>query len=98
MISEQVRAAEPDIDERIRQLPVWNGRKTAILRRLMKLWRDGLELAYIRFGHAAMFQSDESLEVAIALEHDTSRGVFWCIKWAFEYAQASSRWKPTDEE
>lgn len=98
MVSEEVRIAESDIDERIRRLPVWNGRKTAILRRLMYLWRDALELAYLRFGHAAMFQNEESFEMATVIEQHTSIGVFWCIKWAFEYAQPSSRWKPTTEQ
>lgn len=74
------------------------GQKTAILRRLMNIWRDGLELAYMRFGHATMFQISESFEVATVLEQHTSTGVFWCVKWAFEYAQTSSRWKPTDEQ
>jgi len=64
----------------------------------MNLWRDSLELAYIRFGHAEMFQANESLEVALAIEQHTNIGVFWCIKWALEYAQTSSRWKPADEE
>jgi hypothetical protein len=98
MVSQLVRAAESDIDNRIRRLPVWKGRKTAILRRFMSLWRDGLELAYMRFGHAAMFQNNESFEVATVIEQHTSAGVFWCLKWAFEYAQSSSRWKPTDEQ
>jgi hypothetical protein len=98
MVSERVRAAESDIDDRIRRLPVWKGRKTAILRRLMNVWRNGLELAYMRFGHAAMFQNNDSFEVAVAIEQHTSVGVFWCVKWAFEYAQTSSRWKPTDEQ
>jgi len=64
----------------------------------MNLWRDGLELAYIRFGHASMFQNNESFGVAVAIEQHTNIGVFWCLKWAFEYAQTSSRWKPTDEQ
>jgi hypothetical protein len=98
MVSERVRAAESDIDDRIRRLSVWNGRKTAVLRRLMNIWRDGLELAYMRFGHATMFQNSESFEVATALEQHTNIGVFWCLKWAFEYAQTSSRWKPSDEQ
>ena len=68
MVSERVRSAESDIDDRIRRLPVWKGRKTAILRRLMNVWRDGLELAYMRFGHAAMFQNNESFEVATAID------------------------------
>jgi hypothetical protein len=98
MVSERVRAAESNIDDGIRRLPVWNGRRTALLRRFLSLWRDGLELAYLRFGHAAMFQNNKSFEVATAIEQHTSIGVFWCVKWAFEFAQTSSRWKPTDEQ
>lgn len=98
MVSEEARNAEIDIDARIPQLPIWNGRKTAILKRLMHVWRDALELACIRYGHASMLQKDESFEIATAIEEHAHIGVFWCIKWAFEYARPSSRWKPTTEQ
>jgi len=98
MVSEQVRVAESDIDNRIHQLPIWNARKTTILRRLMHLWRDALELAYTQFAHAAMFESRESFEIATVIEQHASIGAFWCIKWAFEHAQVSSRRKPTTEQ
>ena len=52
----------------------------------MEFWRDSLELAYMRFGHAAMFQNSESFEAAKAMEHEVNTGVFWCLKWALEYA------------
>jgi hypothetical protein len=45
-----------------------------------------------------MFQNDESFDIATAIEQHTVIGVFWCIKWAFEYAQPSSRRKPTTEQ
>ena len=52
----------------------------------MDFWRDGLELAYMRLGHAAMFQNPESFEAAKAIEHQVNTGVFWCLKWTLEYA------------
>lgn len=98
MVSEQVRVAESDIDNKIRQLPIWNARKTTILRRLMHLWRDSLELAYMQFAHAAVFHSSESFENATMIEQHANVGAFWCIKWALEHARPSSRLKPTTEQ
>src|ERR1017187_5723780 len=98
MISEQVRAAESDIAERIRQLSIWKSEKNLLLRALVDFWRDGLELAYTRFAHAAMFQSSESFEAAKAMEHEVNTRVFWCLKWALEYAPSSAAAGPTVEE
>lgn len=64
----------------------------------MDFWRDGLELAYTRFGHAAMFQSSESFEAAIAMEYQVNTGVFWCLKWAFEYASGAGAAEPIAEQ
>jgi hypothetical protein len=98
MVSEQVRAAEFDIDERIRRLPIWNSQKDLLLRGLMDFWRDGLELAYVRAAHSAMFSNSKTLEAATAIEHQVNTGVFWCLKWAFEYAPSSAGMGPTAEE
>jgi hypothetical protein len=98
MISEEVRAAESDIDEKIRGLPIWRSGKNRLLEGLMDFWRDGLELAYAKFGHADMFQSSESLEAAIATEHQISTGVFWCLKWTLEYASGVGAAEPISEQ
>lgn len=98
MVSEKVRAAECDIDEAIRRLPIWNCQKDLLLRGLLDFWRDGLEVVYMRFAHSATFQSSESFEVASATEHELSAGIFWCLKWAFEYAPSSGAPEPMTEE
>jgi hypothetical protein len=98
MISDQVRAAASEIDERIRRLSIWKSEKNLLLKGLMDFWRDGLELAYMRFGHATMFQSSESFEAAKAMEHEVNTGVFWCLKWTFEYASGTGATKPIVEQ
>jgi hypothetical protein len=98
MISEQFRAAESDIDERIRQLPIWKSEKNPLLKGLIDFWPDGLELAYMRLGHAAMFQNSESFEAAKAIEHQVNTGVFWCLKWTLEYASDASTAEPFVEQ
>lgn len=100
MISEEVRAIETEIDERIRQLGVWKSSKSTLLRRFMNIWRDCLEVVYMTFAHGAMFQNTESFKTAIATEHQTNTGVFWCLKWAFEYASddAKAASEPIDEQ
>jgi hypothetical protein len=97
MLSDQVRAAESDIDEKIRELPIWRSEKNLVLKGLVDFWRDGLEVAYMRFGHANLFQNSESFKAATAMEHEVNTGVFWCLKWTFEYASGNAA-EPTAEQ
>jgi len=98
MVSQQVRSAEAEIDANIRRLPIWKCSKTLLVKQLMDLWRDGLELAYMKAAHGATFQMRQSLEEAKVLEHKANTGVFWCLKWALEYGSDSAVAAPTIDQ
>lgn len=98
MISEQVRAAELEIDETIRQLAIWKCPKNLLLRQLMNSWRDGVELTYMKFARGVMFQNSDSFEASTSIEHQVNTGVFWCLKWALEYASNVAGPEPSAEQ
>ena len=97
MLDEQVRAAELDIDKKIERYGIWKCSKNHLLRGLLDVWRDGLDLAYARATHGSLFDNRESTEAASAIEHQINTGTMWCLKWAFEYG-AEKGSKPTAEQ
>jgi hypothetical protein len=44
MVGADVRQVEAEIDGCIQKMAVWNVKRDVLLRRLMTIWRDGLEL------------------------------------------------------
>jgi hypothetical protein len=86
MVGADVRQVESEIDDRIRKMPVWNGKRDVLLRRLMTFWRDGLELVNMLAAHALMFHVEDGMESSLAREHIVATGVYQSLKWAMEYA------------
>ena len=87
MVGEDVRQVEAEIDRCIRDMPVWRVKRDVLLRRLMTIWRDGLELLHVMAAHAALFQLEEGLKTSIASEHLMATGAYQALKWAMEFAQ-----------
>ena len=89
MVNDDVRRVETEIDASIQKMAVWKVRKAVLLRRLMDIWRDGLEVAHLRFAHAAMFQVERGVETSLASEHLIAAGAYQTLKWALEYTEES---------
>lgn len=53
------RQVEAEIDHCVQDVCVWRVKRDVLLRRLMTIWRDGLELMHLMAAHAAMFQVEE---------------------------------------
>jgi hypothetical protein len=66
MIGLEVREVEAEIDGCIQKMAVWNVKRDVLLRRLMTIWRDGLELVQLMFAHAAMFQLEDGIQSSLA--------------------------------
>lgn len=64
-------------------MPVWRVKRDLLLRRLMTMWRDGLELMHLIAAHAAMFQVAEGFKTSIANEHLMATGAYQVLKWAW---------------
>jgi hypothetical protein len=66
MVGEDVREVESEIDRFIQRLAVWAVKKDVLLRRLMTIWRDDLEVAHMMFAHGLMFGVKEGVQSALA--------------------------------
>jgi hypothetical protein len=67
-------------------MPVWRVKRDVLLRRLLTIWRDGLELMHLMAAHAAIFEVEEGLKTAIANEQLLATGAYQALKWAMEFA------------
>src|SRR5580700_10971432 len=97
MVGSDVREVETEIDRFIRELATWAVKKDVLLRRLMTIWRDGLELAQMMFAHGLMFGVEEGCKSALASEHLIMTGAYQAIKWALEYADEQGADEISDE-
>jgi hypothetical protein len=97
MVGADVRQVESEIDECIRKMAVWSVKREVLLRRLITLWRDGLELVHLLAAHAAMFQVEDGLQSSLAREHLMVTGAFQALKWAMEYAPDQGSDEVSDE-
>ena len=79
-------------------MPVWRVKRDVLLRRLMTICRDGLELMHLMAAHAAMFQVEDGLKTSIANEHLMAIGAYQALKWAMECAQDDGLDEVSDEE
>lgn len=98
MVDEDVRQIEAEIDRCIREMPVWRVKRDVLLKRLMTIWRDGLELMHLMAAHALMFQVEEGLKTSIANEHLMATGAYQALKWAMEFAQDDGLDEVSDED
>lgn len=97
MVGADVRQVEAEIDECIQKMAVWKVNRDVLLRRLMAIWRDGLELVQLMFAHGAMFQVEEGIQSPLASEHLTAAGAYQALKWAMEYARDDGMDNVSDE-
>lgn len=98
MIDEDVRQIEAEIDRCIQEMPVWRVKRDVLLRRLMTIWRDGLELMHLMTAHAVMFQLEEGFKTSLASEHLMATGAHQAMKWAMKFAQDDGLEEVSDEE
>lgn len=98
MVGEEVRQVEAEIDRYIQEMPVWWVKRDVLLRRLVTIWRDGLELMQVMAAHAAMFRVEEGLKTSIGNEHLMATGVYQALKWAMEFGRNNGSEDFADEE
>jgi hypothetical protein len=98
MVGADVRQVEAEIDGCIQRMPVWSVKRDVLLRRLMTIWRDGLEVVHLKFAHAMMFQVERNVESAVAIEHLMATGVYRALKWAMEFAHDEGAGDVSDKD
>lgn len=96
-VSEKVRTVEAQIDASIREMRIWQTPKAPMLERLMGVYRDSIELIFLEFMHAEVFDLlNEELGSQFAKEDLTRTGVLWALKWALEYSTESGTVNPSN--
>jgi len=99
-VPHRLREIENEIDATIEQMPVWRASKTDVLKGLMRVYRDGVELALImaaRFATSGGSLND--LGNALGHEDRIRAGALWALKWASEYCDVGeTRAAPSDDE
>jgi hypothetical protein len=98
MVGAAVRIVEAEIDHSIQAMPVWKVKRDVLLKRLMTIWRDGLELIHMMAAHAAMFGLPEGFRTSLAGEHMMATGAYQSLKWAMQYANDDGIESVSDED
>ena len=89
-VSEVMRAVEVQIDSEIRSLPIWKGNLSRVLESIMGLYRDAIELTFVRSLDAKLFQNDVDLHAQLVREDRARIGILWVLKWATTYCHRAT--------
>ena len=89
-VSEVMRAVEVQIDSEIRSLPIWKGNLSRVLESIMGLYRDAIELTFVRSLDAKLFQNDVDLHAQLVREDRARIGILWVLKWATAYCHRAT--------
>lgn len=89
-VPKEMRVLEAQIDCGIRSLPLWKNDLSRILESIMGIYRDAIELAFVRALDAELFQGDEALHAELIRENKARVGVLWVLKWATAYCKRTT--------
>jgi hypothetical protein len=85
-VSDRIRQIEREIDTRIRELPIWQESRAEVLGKLVRRYRDAIELSFVMALHAETFDSSpDDFGAALIQENRFRAGSLWSLKWASEY-------------
>ena len=97
-VSNEIRVVESEIDSEIRSLSVWKSARAVVLRGLMGVYRDLIELGFVEALDANLFGTNSDLLEAFKLEDRIRCGVLWALKWATEYCPRGGPNSPISKE
>jgi hypothetical protein len=90
-VSDRVREIEREIEDSIRQLPIWRAPRDELLADIMHTYRDAIEVVFLHALHAETFNgSPDDFGVVFGQENRFRAGSLWALKWASEYCPAIS--------
>ena len=97
-VSDEIRVVESEIDSEIRSLPVWKSSRAVVLKGLMGIYRDFIELVFVKALDANVFGTNRDLLNAFSHEDRIRCGVLWALKWATEYCPRAGPNSPISGE
>ena len=89
-VSEEMRAVEGKIDDTIRSLPTWMNDRYKILKGIMGLYRDAIELVHVQALDARLFENSDALHSILGREDRARVGILWALKWATAYCHLTT--------
>ncbi|MDA2929333.1 hypothetical protein MYX84_05200 [Acidobacteria bacterium AH-259-O06] len=81
-VSEEVRAVEQQIDQKIEGLRYWQAPRSRLLRAVLEYYRDAIEAVYMKIGWARETGQPDVVQSAVAVEVHLHLGVLQSLKWA----------------
>lgn len=100
-VDQSVRDVEKEIDDKIRDLPIWRTPRDTLLRAVLDYYRDSIEVIYAHMASKVQlggFQGDDDFLTYIAIERDLHAGILQVLKWALAWAPAGNGEKELDAE
>ena len=93
-VPKEVRDVEKEIDAEIASMPLWKHGRAAVLEGLMGIYRDGIELAFVKALKGEVLRNADDVQAAMMQEHGVRNGAFWAMKWATKFCPAVGRDDP----
>lgn len=93
-VPDEVRDVENEIDAEVASMPLWKRERAAVLEGLMRIYRDGIELVFVKALKGEVFGSAADVQAAMMQEHLLRNGVFWAMKWAMKFCTDVGRDEP----
>lgn len=89
-VPDEVRRAEAEIDTAIRALPVWQATRDELLRAILDLYRDSIEMVLMEVGRQRVMaehfgQNKADVRPALQMEGQLHLGIYWALKWALAW-------------
>lgn len=85
-VSDRIREIEREIDDNIRQLPIWQKPKDEVLNDLMCAYRDAMEVIFcVALSFKVCGGSLKDFGIIANQENNIRSGILWALKWAAEY-------------
>ena len=88
-VSKEMRAVEAEIDGAIRSMPIWSNDRYKVLKSVMGLYRDAIELVHVQALDTRLFQNSDDLHSKLGREDRARVGILWALKWATAYCHLS---------
>jgi len=93
-VQDEVRVIEKEIDAKVAAMALWRHGRAAVLEGLMGVYRDCIELTFVKGLDAEVFGHADDVQTAMVHEDRLRNGAFWAMKWATNYCPEVGREGP----
>ena len=93
-VSNEMREVEAEIDAKLRSMPLWKCGRATALESLMGIYRDSIELTFVKALRAEILDNPDALQAAFRLEFIVRSGALWALKWATMFCADSELDEP----